>query len=789
MGKQLLWPYLPISVRLWVVALALHPARAKARGGVAMDERTHVGAGRQGGCEGGGEGAAYRFDAYGELVDEPVGLPGGIPEGLPPPELGQGVRQPCAISTLNGSWFVQLAPAVPPPPFALSQVRGPMRIEVGASSLRASGDIYVRRFHPPISPAELEEPVNSPLAGAIIDTEAGPGAVASDGAPHLPWYPQLPINQYSWYFRSTGATYAAGTLILPIERHLWDQTTQEFTQTDTGTMIFTCRRRLIEAVGVPLVMTGRAQIGGRTYQVTATKTSNLYRGCRIEADVMVGRQWPQSATLCNGVTTAFRQVYGTAGWDVEVTVDELNVPEDASLTNAELQTLLTTHRGAGGANEWRLWLLAGSSQGTTFGIMFDQDAVPREGAVGFADATLGTETFIEASARGRPLDEVPAAFLRTLTHEAGHALNLFHPKHDVHSPPIGIEIMNQTGDVMGFASEANPYPCNASFAFAEHDRMSLIHSPDPQVRPGWKPFGWGHGSLSSGLPLPVDADGLVTADRAEGLRLELRLPVDVYVGEYVIAEVTLTNTGDQPREVTTRLNLAEGDLRLLHALPNDTVEQVRDVVVACGPRPTVMLPPGESITGRMQILFTSEGVTFDQPGPHRLRAELDIDGFSVVTSPRMTVQVWSAATEDERDIAATTLDRRVGMALALGDFGADDATRERLASVAEAHSDHDTGAACALVLANALARPHMDYRADTVRDTDPDEATAYLDRALEGRSAERVLELAATVASPTEKDAPVLQLALDRLREADTPQEDLSHAEAVAEDFVAPSPR
>jgi hypothetical protein len=62
------------------------------------------------------------------------------------------------------------------------------------------------------------------------------------------------------------------------------------------------------------------------------------------------------------------------------------------------------------------------------------------------------------------------------------------------------------------------------------------------VRPGWKPFGWGHGSLSAGLPLPVDADGLITADRAEGLRLDLRLPADVYVGEYVIAEVTLSTT-------------------------------------------------------------------------------------------------------------------------------------------------------------------------------------------------------------------------------------------------------
>jgi len=292
---------------------------------------------------------------------------------------------------------------------------------------------------PPISPIGLDQPTPAPgpnpLAEAVADSPAGSEAALSDGAPLAPWYPQLPINQYSWYFRSTGATYAAGTLTMPIERYLWDQTTQEFTQTDTGTMSFTCRRGLLQAVGVPVVMTGTAQIGGRTYRVTATKTSNLYRGCRIEADVMLNRHWPTTATICNGVTTAFRQVYATAGWDVQVTIDELNVPEDASLTNTELQTLLATLRGAGTADEWRLWLLAGSSQGTLFGIMFDQDVVPREGAVGFADVTLGTETFIEASARGRPLDEVPAAFLRTLTHEAGHALNLFHPKHDVHSPP------------------------------------------------------------------------------------------------------------------------------------------------------------------------------------------------------------------------------------------------------------------------------------------------------------------------------------------------------------------
>jgi hypothetical protein len=723
------------------------------------------------------------FDEWGELV-------GSAPTAGRVAEAGN----PCDISILDGSWLLQLVSPPPGPTSVrvLSDVRGPMRIEVGASVLRVSGDIYVRRSRSLQTGVADSSPRHHPgiTAEASGDATHRDDARASElmafeAAPLQPWYPQLPMNEYSWYFRSTGATYAAGTLTFRLERRLWDRVSGEFVSIDTGTMALTCQRGLVPVTDEPVVMSGSAQIGGQSYSVTATKTSNLYRACRVEVDVMTTRVWPATATLCSGALTTFRQVYGRAGWDVHVGVDELAVPEDASLSIAELQTLIATHRGSGGADDWRLWLLVGSSQGGLFGIMFDQDAVPREGAVGFADATLPNSSIIEVSARGRPLDEVPSAFLRTLVHEAGHALNLFHPKHDVHSPPIGTEIMNQTGDVMSFASATNPYPCNATFAFAEHDRLSLVHSPDPQVRPGWKGFGWGHGSLSSGVPVPTDAEGLSTLESTDGLRLELRLPTDVFVGEYVIAEVILTNVSDEPREVTTRLNLAEGDLRLLHTAPGSGVEQVHDVVVACGPRTTVELPPNSSITGRMQVFYTNEGITFDEPGPHAVRAELDVGDLTAVRSQRVVVHVRTAAAEDERDIAVTAL----GMAIALGDFGGDEAARERLTRLADQYPEQDTGAAAALVLVNSLLRGHADHRSASVRDAEPGSAREYLDRLLSGRSAQRVLELAATVASPAEKDAPVVQAALARVREGGDQSIDLEQAVAVAEDFVTPSPR
>jgi assimilatory nitrate reductase catalytic subunit len=66
---------------------------------------------------------------------------------------------------------------------------------------------------------------------------------------------------------------------------------------------------------------------------------------------MTGRVFPASATIGSGAVTSFRQIYASGGWDVTVRLDEVNVPEDASLTNAELQTLLAGHRGPAPAGD------------------------------------------------------------------------------------------------------------------------------------------------------------------------------------------------------------------------------------------------------------------------------------------------------------------------------------------------------------------------------------------------------------------------------------------------------
>lgn len=746
--------------------------------------------------------APLEFDADGELVVGPVIRP----------EL---LTRPCPIGTLDGSWLLELERRTVFGP----EVRGALRIEVGASSLRVSGDMYSRRVFPPVvTELELERfrPIPLPVPGRrgrTDGTDAGDSDTMDDDAAEdetailseflplgLRWYPAFPKSEYSWYFRSNGATYVGGTLTVQIVRHLWNRTTQEFVSTDTGTLTLRCRRPLVvttasRVLGESQRMTGTLSIGGTVSNVTARKTSPMYRGCRIEVDAMVNRVFPASATIGSGAAATVRSVYATAGWDVNVVTDEITVPNDANLTNAELATLMSGHRQTVGGEAWRLWLFVGSAQGGLFGIMFDDDTVPREGAAGFADAQLGNESFIAAAARGRPLDEVPAAFLRTLVHEAGHAFNLWHPKHDVHNPGIGIEIMNQTGDVMGFATAANPYPGNAGFVFSDHDRTSLIHSPDPQVRPGWKNFGWGHGDLSAGLPAPVDVAGLGGDTADEGLVLSIAMPAQAFVGEYVTAEVVLTNVSTEPRRVTTLINLSEGDLVFLHTPPDHSLQHLVDVAIGCGPRPTTVLQPGESIRNHVQVFFTNQGVTFTEPGRHTVAAQLEVDAMTTVRSTPVTVDVRGPASDSEVDISAKTLTPGVGRAIALGDFATDASALAVLTELAEQHSDTDTGAAGALVLANSFARSFTDVRAGDVRAAAPDEAAHFLELAVAGRSAERVAALAVTVASPTEKDSPVVADAIAVLRSRakggarSAAGKDVAAAELIAADFVEPTSR
>lgn len=688
-------------------------------------------------------------------------------------EVSPFLLSPCSLQDLNGSWYIQIQ-RKPPAPVS-PWVRGPMRIEVLEDNLRISGDIYVKAtVFPPVDHGQQGIPISMKEDALVIKDH---------------WYPQLKPIEYRWYFRSTSDAYTAGgQLRFEFTRHLWNTITEEFTGTDAGWMKMKCKASpVVFPKRRKLTLKGEAMIGGVRYNVIAIKTSPYYRGCLVEGDIMINRNWPVTATSCDGTETFdFTGVYRAAGMDFQHFISDLSVPEDPVLTTVELETLLATHRSVPSKHIWRLWLFAGSRMDGTLGLMFDDTPPYREGAVGFYDPTLSSDPIISPSAQGKKLGEVPLAFLRTLIHEAGHAFNLFHPKHDVHGIPKGTTLMNQTGDVMGFATTSNPFPCNATFAFNNHEHTSLVHSPDPQVAPGRKQFGWGHGTLFAGVPEPVDETGLHSnIPLAEELQLEIKLPHEIFRGEFIVAEVTVTNVGDTIQAVPTALNLSEGYLRIAMVDPLGKANDVRDITVICSIPQFKQLNPGESVSGQIQLFYTNDWYTFEQIGRYTIQGELDVGETldKVIRSPAVDIFVRLPTSDRDRTLAGITIDIGVGRSFALGDFGADTKTEEKLRQAMNQFGDTVTGAACAMVLANSYARDFRNIRANRIeRRKDEQKANRALEIALSHLDALNAGRLAIAIVAPRETAAPLpkkVQSMLEKTGKKKYKKEDLEKAHNI----------
>jgi len=659
----------------------------------------------------------------------------------------------CELSSIDGSWLLLINVCD-----SQRRVRGPMRIEVDGPSIRVSGDIYVKQ----LTAGEADPEATSPITGDTLLIEDN-------------WYPAYPQSEYRWYFRSQSAKLNSetGKLEIKFERRLWNPNTQEFAGSDTGDLSLACTAGLVRVTGAPVPtseMTGELTLGDASLSVRALKTSTFYRGCAVEVDVMKNRDWPETASNAAGNRTfSFTGIYREQGLDFLARVDDTDIAQDSVLTTAELHTLLTNRRETiASSDSWRFWLLVGSRQSNnTFGVMFDQRPPHREGAVGYFDATFNNSLVLESSARGKKLGEVPLGFLRTLVHEAGHGFNLFHPKADVHTVAVGTTIMNQTGDVIGFATQANPYPSNSTMAFNEHNRRSLTHSPDPQVKPGWKRFGWGHSSVFAGVAEPTDVLGFDAPGASDGLEFNLELPGEIATGDFIVAQLTLTNVGDTAQQVPTAINLAEGYLRASVTTPFGATEtDVRDMTYACSDARYTTLKPKDSITGSVQLYYTNRGYLFRTPGLYRVQFALDLGrpDAAAVRSDAVDLSVRPAQTDEERQFAELMGDESVGVALALGNVVPNsDAEKKVKAIVADseaADADHasDRATACALLLANSTANGFRDLAKNKMLRKANAKAAEDMVANIFARSAVRTCAaLAAAVVAPSEREAPLIR--------------------------------
>lgn len=107
---------------------------------------------------------------------------------------------------------------------------------------------------------------------------------------------------------------------------------------------------------------------------------------------------------------------------------------------------------------------------------------------------------------------------------------------------------------------------------------------------------------------------------ADGLALSVELAGPAVARRSAFLALRVANRGGSALRVSARLNLFEGDVRLLRRDPSGETRRLDGWQIDTVPA-EVELPPGCSIMGAVNLLDAGDGPVLGEAGPHELAAE------------------------------------------------------------------------------------------------------------------------------------------------------------------------
>jgi hypothetical protein len=586
---------------------------------------------------------------------------------LPPDVI---VPKLCVTTLKDGCYTLSFVPKGTP--VFGTRFRGTMRVDKVGSRVRFSGDLYRWRLLDDIVIAQPGRIQPAALERAAHDLD-----VAADTGGTIPIHRR---SRYHSYLEGTSAQLVSFrrpgqecTFTLDLNEWVYNHPATGFSgsfdTTPTRAVRFVMRK-----TSDPNVYTGEAFAGTTSLgSVSLRWVSKSFRRAELRVHTLQGAVAPPA----NVAGSTFSSIFADAGYDLTV-IDGGQIPLPAALAGTNinacwselnLHTLMSSVPGYDPAildKTWRIELVSvPAALNCGRGVMFDSalgadpNAIAREGSATFShDGYPAGETPHYDTAAGQQQRNVPRAFLRSATHEVGHAFNQIHQGFEGGNDN---SIMTPTPGVAAVLGAAGTFPDGIDLRFNATVKGHLRHLPDPAVRPGAMDF------FGSAVSAPQAAD-VAWPDDAR-LTLTLSSP-QVALGEPVRVSYALSNAGEFALTAPDRLNTESLTVRISVTDPTGRVTFMRPPAIdSC---PTLLLeelPPGASVDGDADVFWGRDGFAFEMPGRHIVEAIAlwYVGGVPVAASDSQPVFVTYPTTTTDNDVAATMLDPVVGLAVATGD--------------------------------------------------------------------------------------------------------------------------
>jgi hypothetical protein len=402
--------------------------------------------------------------------------------------------------------------------------------------------------------------------------------------------------------------------------------------------------------------------------------SNSFRKATLEIDTLVGCVAPTAVPALSGSGTEdFQTVFATAGWDLNVIYDQVNVPVPAGVnantcwSNGDLHNLMSAIRNPA-TNldaEWHMHLLVvPATMGCGRGVMYDTIGVPREGVASFCDDGYpSSQSANFGTAANQQQHNVPRAFMRSACHEVGHGFNQIHQEQENGADNSIMTTTPSVADVLGGPTTGAPgvFPDNIALQFNDHVRHHLVHFPDIVVRPGGMTFSSGHISV------------VPETDRYYFAPQELELKVDlgdthIELGEPLQLSWTLLNQSSAAIPAPSDISIEAQHTFITVTMPDGRVKPMPSFIIKTEEVKIESLPPKQALQADTRVYWSSKGFAFETPGKYLLEVRIvwTYQGmpFGVLASTDLWVNYPQSPVDN--DAASLLLHPQVGMYVALG---------------------------------------------------------------------------------------------------------------------------
>src|SRR6266568_4057531 len=521
----------------------------------------------------------------------------------------------CLINLRSGCYRITFRPNS-----GITVYYGTMRVDTAGGQTTISGDLYRFLQLPipwPIPPLSLAQPASLPFPFPF------------------PFQYDIPIYSRSRYYsylkvtnvqRSPIFTTGPCQLTLTAQEYVYTQPLAgSFDGTFPGTPGTRTVTILLEPKPAPFGFTS-SYFEGTLYDGGVAQgsfmmgwVSNSFRKATLEIDTLVGCVAPTAVPALSGSGTEnFQTVFATAGWDLKVIYDQVNVPVPA------------------GVNANTCW-----SNGDLHNLM---------------SAIFGT-------AANQQEHNVPRAFMRSACHEVGHGFNQIHQEQENGADNSIMTTTPSVADVLGGPTTGAPgvFPDNIALQFNDHVRHHLVHFPDIVVRPGGMTFGSGH------LSVVPETDRYYFAPQELELKVDLGA-THIELGEPLQLSWTLLNQSSAAIPAPSDISIEAQHTFITVTTPGGRVKPMPSFIIKTEEVKIEPLPSEQALQADTRVYWSSKGFAFETPGKYLLEVRIvwTYGGmpFGVLASTDLWVNYPQLPVDN--DAASLLHHPQVGMYVALG---------------------------------------------------------------------------------------------------------------------------